>query len=131
MANPPGLRVNGRFYPIPDSLRIGETRTIKQITGLTPPEFQKAIGELSKTQDPDVSTALLWWVMHREDPSVKVDDLDELEWTDIKSEGDEAEKPDPKAVGGPDGSSLPPAEKLNGTADENSVPTPLISGVPG
>lgn len=101
-----GLKVNGRVYEVPPSLRIGETRMIKKITGLNPPEFMEALQTLPQTQDPDVGLAMLWWIMHRENPSITVADLDELEWTDVEGDGDTpAAVDDPKAGGEPSASS--------------------------
>jgi hypothetical protein len=101
-----GIRVNGKTYPVPSSLRIGETRMIKRITGLNPPDFMRALNELRTTQDPDVGLALVWWVVHREDPSFTVEQLDELEWSAIEGEDDEPAAPvDPKAGGAQSASS--------------------------
>jgi hypothetical protein len=84
-----GIKINGRHYPIPQSLRIGETRMIKRMTGLNPPDFMQALGELNRTQDPDVGAALVWWVVHREDPSFGVEQIDKLEWGQIEGEDDD------------------------------------------
>ena len=107
MAGETGLRVDGKRYEIPSSLRIGETRMIKKITGLNPPEFMQAVAELETTQDPDVGIALVWWVVHRENPAVTLDDLDDLDWSQIEGEpGDQpAAAADPKAGGAQSASS--------------------------
>lgn len=91
------LKINGKNYGIPNSLRLGESRMIKRITGLTPPEFNKAVPLLVKTQDPDILTALVWWVMHREDPSFTLDDIEALELGDIG--GSDDGEADPKEIG--------------------------------
>lgn len=86
---------------MPQSLRVGETREIKRISGLNPPEFTQAIGDLSETNDPDVSAALVWWIVHREDASFTVEMLDELEWGEIEFDAGDApvELADPNAGG--------------------------------
>lgn len=100
MAEQPGVRINGKRYAIPSSLRVGETRMIKRITGLNPPEFMIAVTDLNKTQDPDVGAAMVWWIVHREDPAFTLDAIDDLEWGQIESEADEEVAPmDPKDDG--------------------------------
>ena len=95
-----GIKINGKRYTFPQSFRLGELREIKRISGLNPPEFTKALNALGKTSDPDVLAAMVWWIMHREDPSFTVSDLDEIELSAIKGEeGDEAEPADPKDEG--------------------------------
>lgn len=95
-----GIRINGKIYVIPQSLRVGETRMIKRITGLNPPEFMKAVNDLNETQDPDVGAAMVWWIVHREDPTFTIDAIDDLEWGEIESEtGEEVEPADPKDEG--------------------------------
>lgn len=115
----PGIRIDGKLYVIPGSLRIGETRQIKRMTGLNPPEFMKEVNRLNETQDPDVGAAMVWWIVHREDPSFSVDQIDDLEWGQIENEaGDEAvEKVDPKDEGVTSASSPSSAEESNTTPE--------------
>lgn len=126
-----GIKINGKHYTVPQSLRVGETRQIKRITGLNPPEFMQAISNLNETQDPDVGAALVWWIVHREDPSFTVDDIDELEWGQIESEDGEAVEPaDPKAEGAPSASSPTSAEPSNSTSEDPGETIPVNGGVP-
>jgi hypothetical protein len=113
-----GIKVNGRHYDIPQSLRIGETRMIKRISGLNPPEFMRALSELNVTQDPDVGAALVWWVVHREDPSFSVDAIDELDWGAIEGEDTEPAAPlDPFGNGATSGSSPTSADASPSSPD--------------
>lgn len=121
MADESGIKIDGKHYEIPSSLRVGETRTIKKLTGLNPPEFMRALNTLNKTQDPDVGAAMVWWIVHREDPSFTIEQVDELEWGAIEGEdGVPAEVVDPKAEPGTSGT-LP-------TSAEGSSPTPEAPG---
>jgi hypothetical protein len=127
----PGLKINGKAYTIPQSLRVGETRMIKRITGLNPPEFMQAINDLDKTQDPDVGAAMVWWIVHREDPTFTIDAIDDLEWGQIESEaGDEAEPADPKAGGELSASSPISVETSNGTPAATGETIPANGGAP-
>jgi hypothetical protein len=126
-----GLKINGKFYAIPQSLRVGETRMIKRITGLNPPEFMKALNELDETQDPDVGAAMVWWVVHREDPSFTIDAIDDLEWDQVGSEtGDDAEPVDPKAGGAPSASSPTSADASSSSPDATGETTHANGGDP-
>lgn len=87
MADDAGIKIDGKRYEIPTSLRVGETRTIKRMTGMDPPKFMAELANLSETQDPDVGAAMVWWIMHREDPSITPEQIDELEWGAIEGEG--------------------------------------------
>jgi hypothetical protein len=126
-----GLRINGRHYGIPQSMRIGETRMIKRISGLNPPEFMKALGELNVTQDPDVGAALVWWVVHREDPSFGVDQLDALEWAALEGEDDDEPAPpaiDPLGGGGTSVSSPTSADASPSSRDAPGEMIPVNGG---
>jgi hypothetical protein len=127
-----GLRINGKHYAIPGSLRIGETRMIKRITGLNPPEFQQAIGELNVTQDPDVGAALVWWVVHREDPSFGIDQVDDLEWGALAGEDDDepAPAPDPFAGAETSASSPTPADASPSSRGDPGETIPANGGDP-
>jgi hypothetical protein len=124
-----GLKINGRHYDIPQSLRIGETRMIKRISGLNPPEFMKALSELNVTQDPDVGAALVWWVVHREDPSFGVEQIDELEWGAIEGEDTEPVAPlDPFVNGGRSVSSPTSADASPSSLDAPGETIPASGG---
>lgn len=125
-----GIKINGKHYSIPPSLRVGETRQIKRITGLNPPEFMIEMNRLSDTQDPDVGAAMVWWIVHREDPSFTIDMIDDLEWGAIASENgdDDAVPVDPKAEGATSASSPTSAESSSGTSDETGGETTPASG---
>lgn len=123
-----GIKINGKLYVIPGSLRVGETRMIKRITGLNPPEFMKALNELNETQDPDVGAAMVWWIVHREDPSFSVEMIDDLEWGQIEGDGDEPEEVDPKGDAARSGSSLTSAETSNGSPGAPGVTIPANGG---
>jgi hypothetical protein len=126
-----GIKINGKHYAIPGSLRVGETRQIKRITGLNPPEFMKAVNTLNETQDPDVGAAMVWWIVHREDPSFTVDQIDDLEWGQIESEdGEEATPSDPKDEGVKSDSSPNSVEVSNGTSVIPGEMIPANGGVP-
>lgn len=126
-----GISVQGKHYAIPASLRLGETRTIKRITGLNPNEFMEAVNNIDKTNDPDVFTAMVWWIMHREDPSVTVDQLDELEWSDIEGDGDEqAAVVDPKGDGASSASSPSSADASSSSPDAPGETIPASGGAP-
>jgi hypothetical protein len=88
-----GLRVNGKFYPPPTSFTLGEARTVKRMTGLDLSEFTKALGSLDKHPDPDVFAAFVWVSMHREDPTVTPEDVDDLDYAAIEGEGGDAAVP--------------------------------------
>lgn len=127
-----GIKVRGKEYPIPASLRLGETRTIKRITGLNPDEFMKAVNTIDKTKDPDVFMAMVWWIMHREDPTITVEQLDELEWADIEGDSDEpAVAVDPKAGGELSASSPSSAEASRSSLDVPGDPIHVNGGDPG
>jgi hypothetical protein len=126
-----GLKINGRHYDIPQSLRIGETRMIKRISGLNPPEFMRALSELNVTQDPDVGAALVWWVVHREDPSFDVDAIDELEWGAIEGEDTEPATPiDPFVNAATSASSPTSAGDSPSSPDAPGETIPANGGVP-
>lgn len=118
-----GIKINGKTYAIPQSLRVGETRQIKRITGLNPPEFMKAVNTLNETQDPDVGAAMVWWILHREDSSFTIELIDDLEWGDIQSEGGD----DPKADGETSGSGSGTSDS-SPTSAERSSPIPEAPG---
>jgi hypothetical protein len=127
-----GIKINGKLYTIPQSLRVGETRTIKKITGLNPPEFMLALNELNKTQDPDVGAAMVWWIVHREDPSFTVDQIDDLEWGAIESEdGGGVASTDPKAGGVLSASSPNSAEPSSITLEGSGETIHANGGDPG
>lgn len=127
----PGIKINGKHYAIPPSLRVGETRMIKRITGLNPPEFMQAVNELNKTQDPDVGAAMVWWIVHREDPAFTVDAIDDLEWGQIESEeGDEVEPADPKDEGARSASSPSSVAGSSSSLDAPGETSPANGGVP-
>ena len=126
-----GIKINGKLYAIPQSLRVGETRMIKRITGLNPPEFMKALNDLNETQDPDVGAAMVWWVVHREDPTFTIDAIDDLEWGAIESEtGDEAEPADPKDDGAKSASSPSSAEPSSVSPGAPGEMIPANGGAP-
>jgi hypothetical protein len=126
-----GIRINGKIYAIPQSLRVGETRMIKRITGLNPPEFMQALNELDETQDPDVGAAMVWWVVHREDPAFTIEQIDDLEWGAIESEsGDEVEPVDPKGNGVRSASSPSSADVSSSSPDAPGETTPANGGDP-
>jgi hypothetical protein len=122
-----GIKINGKLYVIPGSMRVGETRMIKRMTGLNPPEFMRAVNDLSETQDPDVGAAMVWWIVHREDPSFTVEAIDDLEWSEIISEGDEGESADPKAEGATSASSPTSANASSNSPDAIGEPI-LVNG---
>lgn len=124
-----GIRINGKFYVIPQSLRVGETRMIKRITGLNPPAFMQAVGDLNETQDPDVGAAMVWWIVHREDPTFSIDAIDDLEWGEIESEsGDEVEPADPKGSGVMSASSPSSATASSSPPEAPGETTPANGG---
>lgn len=126
-----GIRVDGKFYPLPSSFRLGETRMIKRITGLNPAAFNEALNELDETSDPDVYMALVWWIMHREDPSISVEQLDQLEFGQIVNEdGDEVAPSDPKANGAPSASSPISVSASSTSPDAPGETIPANGGVP-
>lgn len=127
-----GIKIDGKLYAIPQSLRVGETRMIKRITGLNPPEFMQALNDLNVTQDPDVGAAMVWWVVHREDPSFTLEAIDDLEWDQIESEaGDDAEVVDPKAGGAMSASSPSSVDVSSSSPDATGEMTPVNGGDPG
>jgi hypothetical protein len=69
------LEINGKSYDLPliESWTLGEARVAKQLTGMTLAQFARQCVE--DGSDPDVLAALVWIVMHREDPTFSVDDL--------------------------------------------------------
>jgi hypothetical protein len=95
-----GLEIDGRLYPIPTSFTIGEARGIKQITGMAPPEFSDALGDLSETMDPDVFAAFVWIAMHREDPSVTIEAVDNIDFENVVPVGEESEPSPPDEPAG-------------------------------
>lgn len=126
-----GIRVRGKNYAIPASLRLGETRTIKRITGLNPNEFMEAVNRIDKTNDPDVFMAMVWWIMHREDPTITVDQLDDLEWSEIEGDADEQAAPvDPKDDGAKSASSPSSAVASSTSQDALGETIPANGGVP-
>lgn len=128
----PGLRVNGRFYPIPSSFTFGEARTVKRMTGLALADFAAALQTLAAKQDPDVFAAFVWLSMHREDPTVKPEDVDELELEAVGFEGEADDAVPPHvAPAARNGSSHSSAETLNAPPAPNSETTPVASGLPG
>jgi hypothetical protein len=63
----PGFRVNGRIYPVPDDLTLGEMCDAERYFGV---EF----GE-QQSSGMRMMAALLWIAIRREDPSVEVEDI--------------------------------------------------------
>lgn len=127
-----GIRVRGKNYAIPGSLRLGETRTIKRITGLNPNEFMEAVARIDKTNDPDVFMAMVWWIMHREDPSITVEQLDELEWSEVEGDADETAVPvDPKGDGAMSASSPISADASSNYPEAPGEKIPANGGDPG
>lgn len=74
------LEINGVRYDFPDSITLGEARTIKRMTGMSLGEFSELFGEgKPRTSDPDVMAAIIYLVMHRKDPRVTEADIDTLD----------------------------------------------------
>ena len=116
-----GFKINGKFYPMPSSMRLGEASTIKRISGYNPSDFVTA------NDDPDVLRALVWWAVHREDPAFTIEMVDELEFSQIEGSGVDEES-DPKAEGEPNGNSPTSAEASNGNPGAPGATIPVNGG---
>jgi len=128
------IRIYGKTYPIPTTPpRMGELRTIKRLSGLNPPEFMAALGEITKTQDPDVFAALIWWIVYREDPTFTPEMVDDIEIGAIEGEDDTAEAPvviDPLPGAATSGSSPISASASSPTPAEGGERIPANGGDP-
>lgn len=120
MADTPVFRVNGREYPIPEDINLGEMCDAERYFGV---EF----GENAST-GMRMAVALLWIAIKREDPSVSVDDVRELPMDVFSEVGDV----DPPALP----SDAADAEK-NGSSGGDSPPiggaqdaAPSLTGAP-
>jgi hypothetical protein len=75
----PQLHINGKPYPVPTSFTLGECRMIQRITGRSVGEFGRALSTVAASEDADTLTALVWVVMHRENPAVTVEEIEQLD----------------------------------------------------
>jgi hypothetical protein len=127
----PGLRVNGKFYPIAKSYTLGEAETIERVTGLDMLAFQKALSEQDKKPSGKIVLAFVWHAMHRENPAVTVDEVRELEFDALGWEGLEDVDAGPPAVTSNESnvSSLLSAETASNSPASQSDPTRAASGI--
>lgn len=120
--------ISGRRYEIPDKMKLGEARLMKQIAGVGMAEIETAL----EKGDPDLVAALVLIVMRRAGRRVTLEQLDDLDITEINFESD----PEQSAVEG-EASSVPPPVPAPTTtppvpAQSNgaSETTPPLSGAP-
>jgi hypothetical protein len=85
MADTPKFRVNGKDYPVPTTFTIGEMCDAERYFGV---EF----GADTTGTSMRMAAAMLWIAIHREDPSVTVDDIRNLP-PDIFAAVDEEPRP--------------------------------------
>ena len=113
MADEAKLLINGREYPMPTSFTLGEARMVKRLTGKSMDE----LGDLSGA-DPDWMVALVWIAMHRDDPTLTVEQVEALMFEDLEfTEADEG-APSPPVTSEPN-DELPvssPTSSTNGEA---------------
>lgn len=102
-------------YAIPDKMKLKEARLIKQISGVGMAE----IGTALERGDPDLLAALVLIVMRRSGRRIELEQVDELDVTEINFEND-PEDTDPPAVAAVE------AAPVNG----NQVTIPSPSGTP-
>ena len=135
MADEAQFYIDGKPYPIPSSFTFGECRQIQRITGGTVGEFGRAITVGS--EDADVLVALLWVVMHREDKTVTVEQVEELDITAIVDQpAGEEEQAGPPADAADAAAETPTPSTGSATASPDAAesslePTLSSSGEPG
>lgn len=121
-----GVEINGRFYPVPTGFTLGEARTIKRLTGLGLVEYAEALSRID--EDPDVMTAFIWLAMHRDDPKVTVEQVEQIESVSLKFIS-----PEPRAEEKPKaGDDEDPPSMGGQRSDEprNAVPAPSEASAP-
>jgi hypothetical protein len=108
------LVIDGKEYDLPTSFTLGEARTIKKVSGFVPVDMGAAL----KSGDPDAMAAIVWVILHRENPEVSWDEIDAIDITAFDVVGGEE-------LGPPEVS--PPAER-NGSGDELRSEETLATG---
>lgn len=98
----PGFVIRGEFYPLPlAGFTIGEARVIERITGLPIGEFEEQLAQLEllggRRTSAGLIGALVWVAMHRKNPAVTPEVVDELRFDELAGIADEAAE----ANGGP------------------------------
>lgn len=97
------MTIKGREYPVPERFTLGESRLIKQISGVRLGEIMDALS----AGDPDLLAALAVIVTKRAGRPITLEQLDDIEITDFDftepNEGDAG--PPPAATAAEDGSS--------------------------
>jgi hypothetical protein len=111
--------IEGRQYEFPEKLKLGEIRLIKQIANVGMNQIMTALEE----GDPNVMAALVLIVMRRAGKRVELEELDELDITEINFGGEDVNTVNGNAVEvGKDAA----APLSNG----NQETTPAASGAP-
>jgi hypothetical protein len=114
----PAFIVNGKTYPLPEELTLGEMCDAERYFGV---EF----GAVEDRSSIRLAAALLWVAIRREDNSVTVDDIRALPpdvFTNVTA--DDAGPPAP-ADGAPSGSSETSGDdSRNGGGDPAAIPEP-------
>jgi hypothetical protein len=129
----PGLRVNGKFYPLPSSYTLGEAEVVERVTGMNVQQFTEALPKQAQKEHQDVRVliAFVWHAMHRENPDLTVDEVRALEFDDLNWEGldeGDAADPPPETSAKNDGTSPPSAETANDSQVTELAPIRAASG---
>ena len=119
----PAFEVNGRRYPVPTNLTLGEMCDAEQFFGV---EF----GE-NATAGVRMAAAMVWIAVRRVDASVTVDDIRDLPPDVFESvESDDARPPDEATAVATSSSGSTSGDGSVTTSDDRET-IPAISGVPG
>ncbi len=69
----------------PNDLTIGETKALERVLDKTMVEF----GALLERGSFTATSALLWIARRRDEPKLRIDDLDDIAWSELTAEDDE------------------------------------------
>lgn len=143
MADEPGFKINGRFYPWPTSRRLTDPALLEAVTGLTAEQWtERYIASFdSEEEDTLVSQGLIAQGISRSNPNwsrgrilefMAGVDFDDVEVVGFKVEEPDARPPDGEATTettGEPGIARPSgASKPGSNADSNESVTLLTSG---
>ncbi len=77
----------------PNDLTIGETKALERVLDATMVEF----GALLERGSFTATSVLLWIARRRDEPKLRIDDLDGIHWSELTAEVDDADTPDEAA----------------------------------
>ena len=138
--NRAGFEINGRFYPMPATFRLGDPVLVEELTGLEFPDFAERLGLAQQVPDADLDPVLtlgligvsIWQANPRWRRDKVVRYVQAIPQDDVEFQGsDDEDGPSPPAEPTADGSTDSVERSSTSPEDSPQEPTPDSSGAPG